>query len=331
MKQLIQWHFETLFDHRSGFRMRSISTGLIVLAIIAFQFTTTVNGQSEVLKWKLKKGDQFEVQLDQAFSSFTKIDSRETKVDNSTTIGISWDVTAVNADGEATVSQAIESIKLAVSNPAVPSQALKFDTAADENVADEYSKSSKAMLKEIKPLIGLKFDVVMAATGEIKSVLLPKATADVVDQLPGTVRLRSLFSETGLKDVLGASAIVLPTDPLEKGGSWTEEKDVETAFGKFVRSRTYSLVGPRNVDGVELMEIQIDPAMTAKNALEQKGDSLRGKMVSYSGSGTLLLDAAGGYFRSSAFKNELKTEKPYREKTIKTTVTTEVGMTVTKK
>jgi len=187
------------------------------------------------------------------------------------------------------------------------------------------------MLKQIKPLIGLKYDVVMLSSGEIKDVTLPKETADVIDQLPGTVRIRNLFSETGLKDVLGASAIVLPTDPLEKGGTWNEEVEVKTAFGPFVRGRKYTLVGPKNVGGAELTEIKVEPTMTAKDALETKGNSLRGKLNSFSGEGTLLMNAEDGYFKSSTLKSELKTERPYREKTIETTVTTEVGMTVTKK
>jgi len=312
--------------------MKNIFVNIVPIFVVILSIPVSqVFAQADVLQWKFQKGDHFDVTLVQTSKAETKVDSRETSIDNSTTIVMAWNVTDVADGGAATIEQSIVSIELAVANPAIPAQAVKFDTSATADIVDEYSKSSKTLLKQIKPLIGLKFNVVMLPTGEIKSIELPPETATAINQLPETVRLRSLFSAKGIKEILGASAIILPTKSLDQGDSWTDEKEVATAFGKFNRNRTYSLVGKKTVDGDELAEIRIDAAMVPVSEAAAPGSALQGKLVSFSGSGNLYVDIENGFMKTSSFSNKLKTERPYREKQIETVVTNTIKMTLTKK
>jgi len=237
--------------------------------------------------WKLAAGDQFQVRLNQTSSADTKVGSRQTLIENATTLEMGWND----------------------------------------------SKPSKALLKQIKPLIGLKFNVMMAESGEIKEVTLPPASAEIINQLPDTVRLRQLFSPQGLTEILGASAILFPEKAIESGGSWSDDKPVTTPLGAFTRKRIYTLVGKKTVDGKELTEIQMEPTLVPKQAAEKEESvqsSLEAKLISFSGSGTLLVDAENGYLKSSSFENELKSERPYREKTIQTAVKNQILMTINK-
>jgi len=276
----------------------------LVLAASFFGLADQSLAQSEPTSWKFAVGDQFKVSLNQTSSANTKVESRKTLIENATNLQMSWNVLKV-AEDIATIEQSILGISLDVNN----------------------------LLKQVKPLIGLKFNVMMASTGEIKEVTLPPASAQVVNELPDTVRLRQLFSPEGLTAILGASAIVFPEKTIEAGASWTEEKPVTTPLGKFTRKRTYTVGGKKAVDGQDLTEIQMEPTLVPEQASEESGSvesSLDPKLISFSGSGMLLVDVEGGYLKSSSFENELKSERPYREKTIETTVKNQIRMTINK-
>ena len=315
--------------------MRFGKTNLLALVLAAFFFglANLSHAQSQATSWKFAVGDRFKVSLNQNSSANTKVESRKTLIETVTDLEMSWDVVKVTTE-TATIEQTILGISLAVSNPAVPIQAIAFDTSASQDEAKEYSKSSKTLLKQIKPLVGLKFNVTMALNGEIKEVALPPASAEVINQLPDTVRLRQLFSPKGLNAMLGASAIVFPDKPIDAGSSWTEEKSVTTPLGEFARKRIYTVVGKKTVDGQELTEIRMEPKLEAKEQAVAESEpvksSLHPKLISFSGSGILMVDNQGGYLKSSSFENELKSERPYREKTIETTVKNQIRMTISK-
>ncbi|MDB2526797.1 hypothetical protein N9X53_08920, partial [Mariniblastus sp.] len=59
---------------------------------------------------------------------------------------------------------------------------------------------------------------------------------------------------------------------------------------------------------------------------KQQGSSLQGKLLNFRGSGTLLMNLENGFFSNSKIQNTVSTEKPYREKMIKTTVSNKIEM-----
>ncbi|MDG1872593.1 MAG: DUF6263 family protein [Mariniblastus sp.] len=310
--------------------MKNITFGPIVVAIL-FLSLSQAPAQTEALQWKLEKDDRFKATLVQTSQAKTKVNSRETSIDNSTTLVMDWKVIGRGNDGTATIEQSIVSIKLAVANPAIPAQAVKFDSAAKDDVVGNYSKSSKILLRQIKPLIGLKFIVEMLPTGEIQNVVLPPETATAINQLPETVRLRKLFSKQGINEILGDSSIVFPTQGLSPDESWTVNKQVDTPFGKFTHRRIYTLGEPKTIEKNKSTTINITAAMIANPEATSLDSTLQGKLVSFAGSGELSFDIDGGFLKTSSFSNQLKTERPYREKNIETIVNNTLQLNVTKK
>ena len=306
-----------LLNAMPGTKVALSKTAIALLLLLVFASSGVA--QSKAMKWDLKADQQFDVVLIQTSKSETKVDSRETRVENLTNLQMAWKVLKVNATGEATIEQSITGIKLEVSNPAIPAQAVKFDTSATDEEVKKFSKPSRTLLKQVKPLVGLKFNVTMAATGEIKEVVLPDATSTVINEMPGAVRLRALFSAEGIKGLMGSAAIILPEKEMQKGDSWSDEKELDTPFGKITRKRNFTLSGEKTEDGIELAEFKVEPEMVKVEDLTM------------SGSGTLFFDIAGGFFKSSTIENELKTNRLYREKNIETVVTNKVQMTIKKK
>ena len=126
-------------------------------------------------QWDLDKGDKFVVTLVQNSNTRTQVDARITSIQSDNQIVMDWNVTSVDENGDMTIEQSLKSIKLSVGDPAVPAQAVKYDTAGTNN---EISKTSRKLLEQVQPLIGLKFIVVMSKPGEIKTVTLPDETTE---------------------------------------------------------------------------------------------------------------------------------------------------------
>ncbi|MFK7766906.1 MAG: DUF6263 family protein [Mariniblastus sp.] len=308
-------------------KTKTTKFALLAFALNLICQVQIANAQQD-LKWQLTTGDQFTVTLVQTSDSKTNVDSRATEMNSSSTIVMDWNVTKVADNGDATIQQELVSIKVDVGDPAIPAQAVAYNTASEEKP----SKTSRTLLKQVRPLIGLKFDVVMSARGEIKEVTLPQATADAIVKLPDAMKLKNLFSEKGLKDILGTSAIVLPEGNLKSGESWKEESSLVTPFGQFNRVRKYTFNGMKTVDGHELAEFTLDATMEKieETGAAQTPESI-GKLLKSAGSGILRLDVEGGYFTSSKINNEVQTERPYREKMITSVLTNEIQMRVEKK
>ena len=178
---------------------------LVAIIAIAWMMSVSVDAiaQSDSPKWKLNEGDQFAVVLNQTSNSLTKVDSREITVDNSTILEMDWVVTDVNDEGDATIEQSLTRVKLSVNGfarikkgeRASPLKDIGFDTAAPNDV----TKDSKTLLKQIQPLIGLKFTVLMAPNGEIKDVSVSKAVSNQLDKMPEARNLKRLFSDKRLE------------------------------------------------------------------------------------------------------------------------------------
>jgi len=313
--------------------IRKTSFATLILIVWLANLSGEANSQTDGPQWKLEQGDQFAVTFNQSSKSLTKVDSREITVDNVTVVEMDWEVTAVDDQGVATIEQSLTRVKLGVNGfarikkgeRATPLKDIGFDTAAPEGA----TKDSKTLLKQIQPLIGLKFSVMMAANGEITDVTVSQDVTDQLNKMPDARNLKSLFSAQGWKKVIGASAIVLPVD-LEKGKSWKDETTVTTGLGKLDRVRTYTFVGEKEVDGKPIGEFDLAVEMVPV-ASDSIDDTLKSKLLEFSGSGKLVMDLDGGYLKSSKIENRTKSEKPYREKTISTTVTNETETIVSKK
>ena len=313
--------------HSFAFFAAAIFTTLVFL-------DSPIRGQSNEVCWKLKTNDQFIIQFNQTSKSDTTVDSRETTVQIKTKIVMTWNVSNVNSDGDATIQQTITAINLLVNGftrkkkgeTGSPLLEVTVDTSAPELT----SKQGRKLLKQLQPLLNLPIAVEMSSTGEILDVKIPPDVAELLNELPNTQNLRRLFSPEGLKEMMGASSVILP-QPLKVGQTWTHQSTSETAMGAMEQTETYTYVKNNDGEQGKIAEFNVSTELKSLDSTaNQQGSSLQGKLLSFRGSGTLLMDIENGYFSNSKLQNIVSTEKPYREKLIKTTVSNEIEMNMEK-
>lgn len=316
-------------------RLQSSATFITALALTAMALGSPIHAQSNEVCWKLKTNDQFDLNFNQTSKSDTTIDSRETSIESKTEIEMTWKVSNVDPEGTATIQQTITGINLVVNGFTRKKKgetgAPLLEVAVDTSVPAKTSAQGKKLLKQIQPLLNVPIDVVMAATGEILDVKISTDVADLLNELPNTRNLRQLFSADGLKQMMGASSVILP-QPLTVGQTWNRQSTTDTAMGAMEQTETYTYLG--NKDS-EQGQVAVFNVLTALKPLDskskQQGSSLQGKLISFSGSGNLMMDLENGFFSTSKIQNTVSTEKPYREKVIKTTVSNEIEMSMQKR
>lgn len=288
-----------------------------------------VHGQSNEVCWKLKPNDRFIIKLNQTSKSNTTVDSRETSVESKTEIEMTWEVSQVDLKGNATIRQKITGISLLVNGFTRKKKgetgAPLLEVMVNTSNPAMTSRQGKKLLKQIQPLLNIPIDVVMSPTGEI-DVKDSTEVAKLLNELPNTQNLRQLFSPAGLKQMMGASSVILP-QPLSIGQTWNQLSKTETAMGAMEQTEIYTYLRNRDGEQGQVGEFSVSTELKPLDSTpSQPGSSLQVKLLDYSGVGTLLLDIENGYFRNSKLQNTISTEKPYREKMIRTTVSNEIEM-----
>ena len=299
-----------------------LPTRIACLIGVLVCLTNTAEIFAQPFQWKLAADEQFDVQYIQQSNTSTNVTDRTTVIESETQLNMKWLVKEIDEQQNATIEQAITAIRLNLGNPAVPAQKVSLDTGSDEPI----SRVSAPLLKQVKPLVGLKFMVTMTPRGKIKDVSIPDETMEVLRELPGSLNLQALFSEQGLTDLMGAAAIVLPDSELKIGENWETESPVENQFGQFNRIRSYTFTGTDETSELVTFEIK-----TTMDQIAEASSREPAMLIEFEESGSMKLDPAGGYFVSSDIKNVSTTELPYREKKIITTVNSSIQMSIIKK
>ncbi len=299
----------------------------IALPCAVFAFCLCLNvqvGSAQKFQWDFSVGDQFEVTFDQSTVTQTTVTEKTTNINSSTRLEMAWSVLAVDRDNNYLIEQAITSIRLSVTDPASTGKSVALDTADSSQVSGE----SATILKQVKPLINLKFNITITPTGDILSVDLPDDTVKVLRELPGSLQLQALFSEQGVKDLFGASAVVFPEDEIDVGYTWKTSHSAQTAFGEFTRNRSYEFAENRPSGRPDSARFRLE---TTLEPVDEANQEDTGRLLEYTESGEMWFNLEAGFASSFEVTSLTKTELPYREKLIQTRIENLMRMTVLKK
>lgn len=324
-------------EFMNQFLFKRLYCSRIILLVTAFllllSFAANVHAQSsDALAWKFAKGDAFSVQFQQNQNMLTRIDVRDRTLDSELILGVAWEVTDVASDGNATIEQTIERIRVKTGEPGASiKKIVDIDTASE----DRLRGISRDVMKQIQTLVGLKFIVVMTPAGEIVSVTPGSNVATIVGALPDTSAIRRVFSAAEMTKLVSDSSFTLPKKPVEKGASWDEESTIamtasdgrKFSFDRVVKSTIKSIDDAKaNID-VEITLTQT-PFAGAKSGNELTSPL---ELVGFTGSGQIEFDRSTGTLTSSTTTSETKTLVVYREDKVQTTTKVTNQMTVVRK
>lgn len=256
---------------------------LVVLGCLTWCQAQPVLAQSEVLSWKLEKGQSFKLVIEQKMKQVIKgLPTGDQEMPMSTAIEMTWNVTDSNADGF-TVEQIIDRFQMSMDSAMFN---IDFDSA-DKEAANSNDPMTKAMTENMGKIVGQKFIQTMNRRGEITNVEVP----------PGLDGGQGGFDLTGdaIKQMTTQAALIFPEGPLSVGKTWESNMDVDMNQMKMKAKNVYRYEGQESVGGRNLHKIHL----TTETEIEGGPDGAEISIEEQDNQGTIFFDAKEGRIDSS--------------------------------
>lgn len=277
------------------------ATALLAFAAVAY-------GADE-LRWKFPADASYDVKLTQETAISTIVKTRPVKFTLALELEMKWRVTEKTEQQGVALEQTFTRIKTTMDSPG--GDPLEYDSADDK-----LSRKEKAFAAGFAPLIGKSLTLYVSDLGEVEKVVLSPALKEHLATVAETSRLKELFTEKGLAELLRNSLLKLPADPVAVGDEWKDEDAIASPLGKLTRSRQYTYAG--NGEIKQTSQLSISEGGEAPLTIKQQEQT-----------GGFQFDVESGLLQSSDLHQKLTTESPYRDLKIQTTVESNQKLTIT--
>jgi hypothetical protein len=283
-------------------RYTSVITGwsrvslAVLVASLVFGAGRAVSA-AETLRWKFHPGETLRYTMVQEQTQGLKAMGQEFKTNLNQTVDLHWNDKSVSSDGVAEMSQTIDRVRMKVDGPG---GGFEYDSQAGKAPEGPVANLLAPLLKS---LVGAEFTLKMNSRGELSDIKVPPKLVESLRQASPAATAGGMFSEEGLKNLIGQSSLALPQDPLEKGKTWSNASRLPVPMlGTMVMDKTYTYEG---VDPKEAALVKI--GLDTKVALEPAADSnVAVKITSHSGKGDFAFDPQVGRMVTSRVKDKMQ-------------------------
>ncbi len=308
-------------------RVATLATALLCLLAVA----ATVSA-AEPLRWKFNKGERFRYDVRQQMTNNISVGGGGRAGNITTTMdqemNMFWTVEDVNAEGNATIVQEFDRIKMTMGMPG--GQSFSYDTDSDEapeGIAAMVAPTLKAMSE-------CQIRVVMTPQGEVLEATVPEKFVKALQDAPGAQMMGELATAEGLANISKQSSMKFPAGELVEGES--DEATIEIKnpmFGKQVVTSKFTYVGTTEVGG-ETFET-FTPEIQMKFMKDEKADDIGDadvpeqpampmptdfKVTAQSTDGEVLFDREAGRLAASHVEQKFTMQMKMGEQAIETKI-----------
>lgn len=277
-------------------RVARCCAALLLLCFVAVRIARAdqPGGDGEELRWKLKAGQHFKIELDQDMKQTIDSAAGAQDVPTRFTMYMSWNVEEAK-ENEFKIAQVIERITMTMS--AAGFGDVEFDSAKDE----ELEGIAAIIAGGLKPLVGLKIKQTINGRGESISCEIDPAKLEELKAASAGGGGQFANPDT-LKNLIGQSACVLPEAAVEKGANWEDQFTAESQMGKMITTAKYTYEGSETLDGKSLDKI----AVVSTVAVEAGEDSqAEVEITKQDNKGTVYFDNNAGYIASAVLNQSM--------------------------
>ncbi|QDU30411.1 hypothetical protein ETAA8_55510 [Anatilimnocola aggregata] len=264
----------------------------------------------EPLRWKLEKGQRFQLQTQQQTESQVSYATKKLPSSVNLLLHVSWEVQEAAAE-KFVVAQTIDSVRIEMKGQG--DNATVYDSRERKAVVG----AAKDLAAAVAPLLGAKFTFTMTPLGEV-------AAADQVS-VEGGAGIPGLNQES-INQLLKQSLLPLPKSFEGSTPAWTDERQATAALGVVKQKRTFTLAGMEDRAGQPAAKITVTGELELTPVADRKGSP---KLKDQSFSGTIWFSREAGRLLTSETKQRLVTESAYRDSTINVDLTTTITSTLT--
>ncbi len=278
--------------------------------------------QAETLQWKFAVGDVYLLEVQQTVEQKTTVLLQPVDATTTLAMGVRWEITAVQPDGSAELTQTFEKLSLKVQSE--DSAEVDYDSSRTK----QPSASGEALHLAIRPLLNTPIQLIMRPDGQISEVKASEESLQKIREASGSVKLRAALSPEGLQNMLALVSTPLPDKEIHPGETWTRERSSGTGGQKLDVTHRFEYAGPEEVEGVSLAKIEFS---TTLKPTDSGPSPTQGPMIqSQDSTGSYWFDTERGTPTRCEQTQTLVTTKKLREFTIEVSATSRTICTLTR-
>ena len=239
------------------------------------------------LRYKYAKGDSNTYELTQNMKMAQNVGGNNIGTTMKQTMVMTTTVQEILPNGNAKVETKFDHVRMEMDMPGLGNVVLD---SKDENPGAG-NPIGAVMGGMIKTLAKVQFVATMTPLGETVDFKMPKELIDEFKAMPGGAQMGDMFSEQGIKNMMGASGLVLPKNPINKGEGWNQKVSTKMPMGKMDADMKYTFQGSDTSAGKSLEKFGFVP--NVKIAADENA-AVNIQLDSQKGEGTVLFDNAAG-------------------------------------
>ncbi len=307
--------------------------GLVVFSLQASDNWQLASAQEKIaLRYQFAEGDEFNVQLGQVTTIQSDLNKNNIESTEDVTVWMNWKVDSIKS-GNATMTWKFNRVKSRFSTikktresseSPIP-DVVEFDT---DETAEPEKVAARKLWKGVQPLLGQPFQVVMNDRGQVESVTIPDDTMEVLRNFSGSMRVRRLMTDDGIREILGQTACIFPEQEVAKGEGWSFDREFEIAGGQVQQKSTYTFQGASESESGNGLLVEVKAQSDLNSTVDDGRPRL--EILEQDCSGQLWLDEETNIVTSGKVTSNMKTVSPYRNMQIKAEMSTELTIAIQK-
>lgn len=271
--------------------IRRAMASFAVLALV----TLCVNAQDKVkLEWKFEKGKTFYQEMTTETNQSMKVMGQEVTQKQNQTFYFAYTPKDVDKDGNWTIVQKIEGVKITID---INNQPISYDSTNP-------ASANNALAEFFKQLVGTEFTLTIDKTMKVTKVDGKDAFIKNLVQQNSQMEslLKKILSDETLKTMADPTFGIVPGKEVTKGDFWKKDSKLSLGpIGGYDNSYKFTYTGKDPKDA-NLAIIKVETTLKYNSPTEADGSALPFKIKS----ATLTSKDAGGTIRFNIAKGRLE-------------------------
>jgi hypothetical protein len=284
-------------------RILVLNNRFLAVAILAVAATSAVDAQDKVnLAWKLEKDKPFYQELTTTSNQSIKVMGQEVTQKQTQTFYFSYTPNAVDSNGNWTVTQKVEGVKITVD---INNQPFSYDSTSTA------ATQTSPLSEYFKQLIGAEFKLTIDKTMKVTKVdnrdeFLRKLGSSSTAMEP---LLKKILNDDALKQMADPTFGMMPNKEVTKGETWKKESKLSLGpIGGYNNTYTFTYDGKDPKDA-NIAIIKVDTKLNYESPTEAEGLPFKitsANLTSKNAGGTIKFDIAKGRLVESDLKLQLE-------------------------
>ena len=249
-------------------------TRTVLFIVLCASFDVSAEAQ-ELLTWKFRSNEQVKYSVVQNVETTVPVGDNKVQHGISTAMDTSWKILNIAANGSMVMNQTFDRVRVKLQGG--PSGPVEYDSAS--NAPAEHPLLA-TMQKAFGGIVNQAFQVTMTPAGQVENVQIPPLLLETVRK--SAAGRPGAMTEDTLKGMIKGAAVVLPSQPVNVGSTWTSSQTLNVPHGTMTVNSKMTFVQKDEAGRIVIdivPEIMMTPAANAPIKMSLESSAGRGRVL----------------------------------------------------